>query len=570
MTARLTSEVQPTARASSQVEQVFSLCTQDRQALDEGGLLNALTLLGKETSSNEASKLLTSYDKRQIELDEFEAIVASLVPNKVYRAFADTVQDSGSLDDASLGAALLALEIEIDPAIVKDVLREADANGSGEIELLEFASLVAEYSVPSGVLAAFDNADQNDSSGLDSFELRQALKKLGRDVDSSYAEQVLQKFDENQSGELELMQFARLVETLVPMDVLETFELYDRDENGGLDRSELKRALRSLGIDARSDDVLALLEAFDSTGTERLELLQFRALVSTLPTAAFWLKVDPSGSIRAFKRNAQKLTTAGTASKRQALHFAAGLGSLGFGLIHCFGVLINGFTSHVSRTEIMVCGAIYTLVAAAGVPLINWKNKNEAARNKMIWPAPILNAWLTCAALSVYGSGSSALFGRRNPAFVTFTAIILAIQLWQTASAWVPGGDDEVARRKSGIWFASPLVNMLVALVTFTGPIIAMTLQALFVDEQSYGKLLSSHQDYAYLVQNTFLNTAFNNCLAIFMASLLKYKVVNTRTLGFSYVPLQAAFIARILHDFVTCGGGQAKRVLVSCLFKSL
>eukprot|EP00966_Prymnesium_polylepis_P168906 3905031-Prymnesium_polylepis.1 len=102
------------------------------------------------------------------------------------------------------------------------------------------------------VWQTFKRFDRDNSGGLCVDQLRDALSYLGRDTESLYACKLLQKYDENQSGQLELEQFNALVAALVPQKIWRVFHEFDANGNGVLEVNELRAALISLGRDIES------------------------------------------------------------------------------------------------------------------------------------------------------------------------------------------------------------------------------------------------------------------------------------------------------------------------------
>ena len=58
--------------------------------------------------------------------------------------------------------------------------------------------------------------------------------------------------------------------------------MFDTDRSGGIDRYELKKALRQLGMEADSAQTQGVLQKYDSTGRGTLGVQQFNKLVQEL------------------------------------------------------------------------------------------------------------------------------------------------------------------------------------------------------------------------------------------------------------------------------------------------
>ena len=68
--------------------------------------------------------------------------------------------------------------------------------------------------MPADVRAAFDKYDRNHNGKLDFVELRSVLADMGIDYSIEQVEQVLRDYDANRSGQMEIDEFAQLVQRL--------------------------------------------------------------------------------------------------------------------------------------------------------------------------------------------------------------------------------------------------------------------------------------------------------------------------------------------------------------------
>ena len=158
--------------------------------------------------------------------------------------------------------ALRELGHELDEREVVRELQRYDRNGNGLLELAEFLQLAAELGrgqrgwSDSDIRAAFRRFDANNSGKLDYRELRTALRGLGVDVNEREAVRVLQSYDEDGNGLMELDEFSRLVRQIhirgrrgssskwTDADVRRAFQKYDGNSSGKLDYKELRAALQ--------------------------------------------------------------------------------------------------------------------------------------------------------------------------------------------------------------------------------------------------------------------------------------------------------------------------------------
>lgn len=212
----------------------------------------------------------------------------------------------------------------------------------------------------------------------------------------------------------------------------------------------------------------------------------------------------------------------------------------------------GGFAIESTQSEVCAIGFFHISTAFFGNTLLR-KNKAEAPRNAMIWPVPYQNLWLTATALSEWSRGSDALVKMTSVPMMLFTAITLAIALWQTSESFANSDDHPL------IPFKSRLTNTAVTFSTYTGFLVAFSSLALGICvadivSPGHGKefitsLVDAHPAYGFFVSNVFMNFAWANNLAVLLATLLKYKVVNRRQLQFVYLSVTIL----VLQGIITC-----------------
>ena len=87
------------------------------------------------------------------------------------------------------------------------------------------------------------------SLASDSAQLRPALRRLGLPADTETANAILRWYDADESGRIELHEFAVLARDV------SVFTSYDKDRSGNLDATELRPALAKLGLAASESEV---------------------------------------------------------------------------------------------------------------------------------------------------------------------------------------------------------------------------------------------------------------------------------------------------------------------------
>ena len=126
---------------------------------------------------------------------------------------------TGALSRRELRSMLRDLGLDLTASQSAVVLRDFDDDGNGTLSLDEFATLASRLgfvprveiaSVHPTILRAFNHVDSNRSGQITLDELQLGLRELGLDVNRSQALAILQDFDANASGTLDVHEFAKL------------------------------------------------------------------------------------------------------------------------------------------------------------------------------------------------------------------------------------------------------------------------------------------------------------------------------------------------------------------------
>ena len=238
--------------SEAEIRQAFNRFDANRSGkLDYRELRHALRALGADVTDRESVRVLQSYDEDGnglMEIDEFRRLVhkmqrerRSVSSSSARRSDAEIrgvfrqhdANNSSKLDYRELRSALRSLGVSTSSQEAVDILQRHDDSGDGLLDVAEFTRLVREleggHAVSSGgggrghdrgswsdgeIRSAFTRYDANNSGRLDYKELRQALRALGANVDNAEAIRVLQSYDEDGNGLMDLDEFRRLVQQM--------------------------------------------------------------------------------------------------------------------------------------------------------------------------------------------------------------------------------------------------------------------------------------------------------------------------------------------------------------------
>jgi calcium-binding protein CML len=255
----------------------------DSGGIDVSELRRGLSLLGMGSHSPQADAIIEKYcpdGSGWIDIKTFTTLVRDIHLLLTYD------QDgSGTLDTEELIPALEQLGLKCRPEHADAILRAFDADRSGKLDLIEFTDLCKS-------LQTFTKFDSDGSGEIDIEELRPALRRLGIPSDNMQANAVMRWYDADDSGKIELPEFAMLARDIA------IFNSFDTDANGALDAGELLPALSKLGLAVAKDEVAAVLNAWDNDGNGTIDLLEFSSLVHDMQVFSSF-DHDGSGSIDA-------------------------------------------------------------------------------------------------------------------------------------------------------------------------------------------------------------------------------------------------------------------------------
>ncbi len=248
-------------------------------SIDVAELRRGLHNLGMDSHSQQASAIIERYTYNQtIDIKVFTTLVRD-----IHMLLTFDRDGSGTLDADELKPALAQLGLTPSDRNIAKIARAWDADGSGKLDLLEFTDLVR-------TLQTFMKYDKDGSGDIDVAELRPALRRLGIPADTATANAILKWYDHDQSGKIELHEFAVLARDA------SVFAAYDKDHSGTLDEDELLPALGKLGLAASEHEVRQIIRTWDDNGTGNINLLEFAEIIRDLQVFEQF-DVDRSGFI---------------------------------------------------------------------------------------------------------------------------------------------------------------------------------------------------------------------------------------------------------------------------------
>lgn len=235
--------------------------------------------------------------------------------------------DSGALDKDEVMKILkdinFAPQTPEEEDLITNVLREVDADGSGELEFTEFVTFVSKVREVLQILRRnrerklkeemdlnpdtfatfrheilvlhenFKKFDEDDSGALDLDELKEYLAEVGLmpkvRSDAVHVDGILAEMEESGHDEVSFADVLALIQRLraalhsQKRDEMKTlFDSYDRDRSGDLSLREVSRMLLDLGLQPKNrdeqDEIQKMMAEVDEDGSMELNFEEFLLL----------------------------------------------------------------------------------------------------------------------------------------------------------------------------------------------------------------------------------------------------------------------------------------------------
>ncbi|OWF36011.1 Calmodulin-1 [Mizuhopecten yessoensis] len=122
---------------------------------------------------------------------------------------------------------------------------------------------------------AFNKFDMDGNGSITVDELGLAMRSIGENPSTKEIRQLMEAADLNRNGTIEFEEFVEMVaDRLKDFDVIsemkEAFEVFDQDNDGFLNKEDIRRAMAGLGVSLTEPEVTQMMEVADSDKDGRL------------------------------------------------------------------------------------------------------------------------------------------------------------------------------------------------------------------------------------------------------------------------------------------------------------
>uniref|UniRef100_A0A1B0DQ63 EF-hand domain-containing protein n=1 Tax=Phlebotomus papatasi TaxID=29031 RepID=A0A1B0DQ63_PHLPP len=174
-----------------------------------------------------------------------------------------------------VGTILGMLGHQLDQKMLDEIIAEVDADGSGQIEFEEFATLAARFLVEEDAEAmqaelkeAFRLYDKEGNGYITTGVLREILRELDDKITEEDLDMMIEEIDSDGSG-------------TVDFDVLKNaFDAFDTEKNGYIQTDMIGMILEMLGQTLDDKSLAAVIREHDQRQTGKLDFEKFAQLAS--------------------------------------------------------------------------------------------------------------------------------------------------------------------------------------------------------------------------------------------------------------------------------------------------
>ena len=148
----------------------------------------------------------------------------------------------------------------------------------------KYARQAAEEAQHEELRGAFEMFDMNADGYIDRYELHKTLKEMGQDRTDEDVRAIIRSVDLDGNGKIDFEEFKlymkpKINNRMSEVQLQQAFELFDEDNRGYIDKSNLKSGMEKMGEKLTNKELDEMMESVDITGNGRISFAEFRIMM---------------------------------------------------------------------------------------------------------------------------------------------------------------------------------------------------------------------------------------------------------------------------------------------------
>merc|ERR1711924_45384 len=132
---------------------------------------------------------------------------------------------------------------------------------------------------------AFSLFDKDGSGSISTEELGQVMKNLGQSPSKEELDCMVKEVDTDGNGEICFDEFLEMMRKQVDssdpeQDLREAFAVFDKDNSGTIDASELAEVMKTLGESLTAEEIQEMIKEADIDGDGQVSFEEFKKMMS--------------------------------------------------------------------------------------------------------------------------------------------------------------------------------------------------------------------------------------------------------------------------------------------------
>ncbi|XP_048586630.1 calmodulin-related protein [Nematostella vectensis] len=197
----------------------------------------------------------------------------------------------GRIDAEELGIVMRSIGLHPKDEELKAMIKQADKDGSGDIDLPEFIELMASKSkndtTESDLREAFSLFDKDGNGLISAQEMKFVFTCMGFNITEKEAVELVKQADMDGDGHINyevldcIFVTSSIILFLLTLEFKNAFMSFDKNVDQRIDAEELEIVTRSIGLHPKDEELKAMIKQADKDGSGDIDLPEFIELMAS-------------------------------------------------------------------------------------------------------------------------------------------------------------------------------------------------------------------------------------------------------------------------------------------------